>query len=175
MDGKRSRPPSVTSAAPGYAARVRARTPAGRLESPGPRPTLSPQGPGAPGPPRAGGSRAKSRKRPHTWCPWAWPGRRGGGGAPDGSSLPTHPLPACAPVPDLSVFLGHIFLTCCYRPPLRSHSSCSFCTPSGSSLVPRAPGAGTRTLEHLLSSDRRVFGFYCLSVPKWENPDTAPL
>lgn len=99
---------------------------------------------------------------------WGW-------GAPDGSSLPTHPLPACAPVPDLSVFLGHIFLTCCYRPPLRSHSSCSFCTPSGSSLVPRAPGAGTRTLEHLLSSDRRVFGFYCLSVPKWENPDTAPL
>ena len=36
--------------------------------------------------------------------------------APDGSSLPSRPLPPCAPVADLSVFLGHVFLTCCSPP-----------------------------------------------------------
>lgn len=59
--------------------------------------------------------------------------------------------------------------------PPPSHSSRSFCTPSGSSLVPRAPGAEARTLGHLLSSHHRVFGFDSLSIPKWENPDTALL
>ena len=47
------------------------------------------------------------------------PGPGRGGGrllAPDGSSLPSRPLPPCAPVADRSVFLGHVFLTCCPPP-----------------------------------------------------------
>ena len=71
---KHTQKKEINGCRPRHAARVRVRTSAGRLESASPRPALSPQGPGAPGPPRAGGSRAKSRKRPHTWCPWAWPG-----------------------------------------------------------------------------------------------------
>lgn len=169
MDGRRSRPLSVTSAAPGTQPGFELGPRQGGWRAQGPA-RLCPRSVQAPRGRRGQGAAVRSPGSALTpGVPG--PGRGCGGGAPDGSSLPTHPLPPCAPVPDLSVFLVHIFLTCCY-PPQLSHCSCSFCTPSGSSLVRRAPRAGTRTLGHLLSSDRRVFGFYCLSVPKWENPDT---
>lgn len=115
MDGRRSRPLSVPSAAPGtqpgfeFGPRQGGR----RAQAPArlcPRRVQAPRGrhgrgaavrspgsaltPGVPGPGRGG---------------WGLP-------APDGSSLPSRPLPPCAPVADLSVFLGHVFLTCCSPP-----------------------------------------------------------
>lgn len=87
-------------------------------------------------------------------------GAAGWGGAPDGSSLPTHPLPACAPVPDLSVFLGHIFLTCCYRPPPTLPLQLLLLHPVR--FLPGTPGARSRDSDPRTSTFKRPSGFRLL-------------
>lgn len=160
MDGRRSRPLSVTSAAPGTQPgfELGPRQGGWRAQAPArlcPRRVQAPRG--------RHGQGAAVRSPGNALTPGV-PGPGRGGGrllAPDGSSLPSRPLPPCAPVADLSVFLGHVFLTCC--PPLLPLQPLLL---HPARLLPGTPRARSRDSDPRPSTFKRPSGFrFLLPVP----------
>lgn len=143
--------------------------------SPGPScsaaPTVPPAGPQAPGDVAGGGRR---REGPPEACSHLELPCPGFGETPVGASRTTHPpsswLSSCRPFP---LFLSHIFLVCSYSllilPPLHPPNLSSYSSSRSFPIFPE-PETGTGTYCHPLLSNRRVFGFGCLTIhPSQEN------
>ena len=120
-----------------------------------------PAGSGRPGAATGGGLPCGAPEALSHLGPSAWRGEPPGGSSPPTFCPRELQFPTC---PSSFRTFFQFASTPFPLPPIPS-----FCTSSASSLVLRAPGAETRTLGHLLSSDRRVFGFDCPSIPKWRN------